>query len=147
MGQEGTENWAPLPRVFHITKDLGSMKRECETASVMSAHVRSMACEGAKICDHECTCNQEKTQDRQDETTRNYHKNCTQNQSPSTCQYVTTTDSNAVTNQRAESKGNSLAPTRLDCCHEHPYTTFHRVQSTSHQPNPHVVHLVLTWMQ
>ena len=39
----GTENWAPLPRVFHNTDELGSMRHESETASVMSALVRSMA--------------------------------------------------------------------------------------------------------
>ena len=38
-----TENWAPLPRVFHNTNELGPMRHECETASVMSAPVRSMA--------------------------------------------------------------------------------------------------------
>ena len=32
-----TEEWAPLPRVFHNTNELRLMRRECETASVMSA--------------------------------------------------------------------------------------------------------------
>ena len=45
FGRRGgrTENWAPLPRVFHNTNESGSMRHECETASVMSALVRSMA--------------------------------------------------------------------------------------------------------
>ena len=32
-----TEDWAPLPRVFHDTNELGSMRHGCETASVMRA--------------------------------------------------------------------------------------------------------------
>ena len=28
-----------------------------------------------------------------------------------------------------------LASTRRDCCMRSPYTTFHRLQSTAHQPN------------
>ena len=51
------------------------------------------------------------------------------------------------TNQRAESKENSLAYTRRDCCMRSPYTTFHGVQSTAHQPNTHVVHVTLTGMR
>ena len=43
MGSDAAENWAPLPRVFHNTNELGSMSPECETAKVMSALVRSMA--------------------------------------------------------------------------------------------------------
>ena len=68
-------------------------------------------------------------------------KKCQKLIHPVTCQYATTTDSNAVTNQTAESGGISLAFTRLDCCMLSPNTTFHGVQSTAHQPNPHVVTL------
>ena len=77
---------------------------------------------------------------------RSTTKNCTKLNHPVTCQYATTTDSNVVTNQRAETKGDSLASTRLDCGMRRPNTTFHRVQSTANQPNPQVVHVVLTEM-
>ena len=61
----------PLPRVFHITNEYGSMRHECETANVMSALVKSM--HGLRMCrdrDHEWTCDQVKTQNEQDETTK-----------------------------------------------------------------------------
>ena len=47
-------------------------------------------------------------------------KNCPKLIHPVTCQYATTTDSKAVTNQRAENKGNSWASTRPDCCMRSP---------------------------
>ena len=90
-----TENWAPLPWVFYNTIELGSMRHECETASVMSAL--------AEIVIMSAHVTNRKTQDRQDETTRNYHKKIAQKlNQPVTCQYATTTDSKPVTNQRAE---------------------------------------------
>ena len=37
-GEEGeTENWAPLPRVFHNTNELGSVRHECELHGVMTS--------------------------------------------------------------------------------------------------------------
>ena len=33
----GTENWAPLPRVFHNTNESGSVRHECELKSVMTS--------------------------------------------------------------------------------------------------------------
>ena len=33
----GTENWAPLPRVFHHTNELGSVRHECELQGVMTS--------------------------------------------------------------------------------------------------------------
>ena len=80
---------------------------------------------------------------QQGTTTQKMHKKLNH---PVTRQYATTTDSTAVANQRAESKGDSLASTRLDCCMRSPNTTFQRVQSTAQQPNPHVVRVVLTEM-
>ena len=47
----------------------------------------------------------------------------------------------SVTNQRAEIKCDSLASTRLDCCMRSPNTNVHKVQSTAHHPNTHVVHI------
>ena len=32
-----TENWAPLPRVFHNTNELGSVRHECELQGVMTS--------------------------------------------------------------------------------------------------------------
>ena len=33
----GGENWEPLPRVFHNTNELGSVRHECELQSVMTS--------------------------------------------------------------------------------------------------------------
>ena len=55
------------------------MRYECDTASVMSALVRSMARECAEIVIMSAHVTKRKTQDKQDETTKNYllklHKN------------------------------------------------------------------------
>ena len=57
-------------------------------------------------------------------------KHCQKLSHPVTCQYANTTDSNAVTNQGAESRGNSVASTRLDCCMRSPIHD--RPQSPEH---------------
>ena len=52
----------------------------------------------------------------------NYHSKLPKLIQPVPCQHATTTERNVVTNQRADSRGNSLAPTRLDGCIRSPYT-------------------------
>ena len=130
-----TENWAPFPRVFHNHKRVRS-----EPASVMSALVRSMAGECAEIVimsAHVIKRKHRLSRMRQQGTTT---KQCPKFIHPVACQYATTTVTEMMSQTRElKAKVNPMASTRLDSCMRSPYTTFHRVQSTAHQPIPHVV--------
>ena len=142
----GTQNWAPLLRVFHNTNESGSVRHERELQGVMtSSAVHGLKDVWMSLNAHVTTM---RRQDRQqDEEQKNYQKLLEKLiiRSPvHTQRRLTATLS--PTDQRTESKGKMLASTRRDCCMRSPYTTFHRVQSAARQPNTHLDHVALTGM-